>query len=75
MYQIKDSVIAAHPDHECSFAPGAVIDIPQEEKILVRFYDGEEALIERYQIYRYNLLPFKRPGINISFQDNRAQIE
>ncbi len=54
-----DPVVALHPSYSFSYAPGIVIKIANNLSLLVRFYDGVEAIINKEEIYKIPLFKFE----------------
>ena len=58
--EVGDAVIALHPHYEESYAPGEVVQVANDmEKMMVRFYDYEEAIVLRRNAYKLNKMKFE----------------
>ena len=50
MRQVKDTVIALHPDYSFSYAPAIVLEVESADVLRLRFYDGKETSLVRYVV-------------------------
>ena len=46
-----DAVVALHPSYSFSYAPGVVMEVTSDRHSKVRFYDGEESVLPREEVY------------------------
>lgn len=58
--------MALHPKYEFSYAPGQIVRVSSDmNKLLVKFYDFEEAVIVRNEVYKLPRLKFQLDVTNI----------
>ena len=57
--EILDPVVALHPSYSFSYAPGIIIKIANNLSVLVRFYDGLEAIVNKEEVYKIPLFKFE----------------
>ena len=51
--QEEDRVVAQHPSHSSSFAPGIVLAVDEVlQTATIKFYDGQEGTVSRVEVYR-----------------------
>lgn len=51
--QEEDRVVAQHPSHSGSFAPGSVLAVDEVlQTATIKFYDGQEGTVSRAEVYR-----------------------
>ncbi|KAL8616726.1 hypothetical protein ACOMHN_017764 [Nucella lapillus] len=51
--KVDDRVVAQHPHHSSSYAPGSVLSFDDVLQVVtVRFYDGQEGAVPRTEVYR-----------------------
>lgn len=51
--KVDDRVVAQHPQHSGSYAPGSVLSFDDIlQMVTVRFYDGQEGAVPRAEVYR-----------------------
>jgi hypothetical protein len=51
--QEDDRVIALHPGHTGSYAPGCIVSFNDvQQTATVKFFDGQEASVSRVDVYR-----------------------
>ena len=67
-YFIKegDPVVALHPKYEFSYAPGQIVRVSSDmSKLLVKFYDYEESVVVRNEVYKLPRLKYQLDVTNI----------
>lgn len=50
--QPHDYVIGLHPNFECSYCPGKVVEVFSDKSVLVKFYDGKESTLTYADVYK-----------------------
>ena len=57
--EVLDPVVALHPSYSFSYAPGIIIKIANNLSLLVRFYDGLEAIVNKEEVYKIPVFKFE----------------
>jgi hypothetical protein len=57
--EVLSPVVALHPSYSFSYAPGIIIKIANNLSLLVRFYDGLEAIVNKEEVYKIPVFKFE----------------
>ena len=69
--QEGDRVVAQHPSHSSSYAPGCVFAVDEVlQKAVIKFYDGQEGTVLRAEIYH---LPQEKYNLDVLHIQQRQQ--
>lgn len=59
-------MVALHPKYDFSYAPGQIVRVSSDmSKLLVKFYDYEESVVVRNEVYKLPRLKYQLDVTNI----------